>query len=239
MKTAIAAAILLIVLPAIANADVLYDDAITFGPSYAIGPPAGFPWGTPPDPGAPLFIIGLVTEVDAPFSDVMPPGAWEMTYVIQGGIGGAYGMWDDMPCSGGMFSSFYGGMMSIYLDTTPDADFMNAPTFQDGELVLQAQVQAIDITDDDPYENCPMVDDRPDVRMYFAFSGGAWLYKVMSGGIGLSAIGDGELPGHYPELVPEALRSLGYMLRIDGTMDIFGPVKTRPVTWGHVKAMYR
>jgi len=144
-----------------------------------------------------------------------------------------------MPCSGGTYVTYAGGTMSIYLDPAPDADFANTSTFRDGELVLQAQLQETGITDDDPQENCPMYDDQPDVHWYCAFTGGSWFYRVVSRGNGLTGIGKGELPGHYPELVPEALRALGYVLRIDGSLDIVGPVATQPVTWGHVKSLYK
>lgn len=239
MKTAIAAAFLLLVVPGLAAADVLYDDAITFGPSYAFGPPAGFPWGVPPDQGAPLFIFGMVSHLGAPFTDLLPAGSYEITCVLEGGTCGGYGMWDDLPCSGGMDAPFYGGTMSIYLDPTPDADFMDFNSFRDGEMVLQAQTQVTSVTDDDPYENCPMVDDRPDVRTWFLFSGGSWFHRVDSGSGAMSGLGEGEIPGHYPDNVPPALQAMGYTLRIDGTMDIFGPTAVKPTTWGHVKSLYR
>lgn len=240
MKTAVAAVLMILALSRPTQADVLYSNAITLGPSYAIGPSAGSPWTAwVNEVGRPLLIVGLVGDVGAPFSDLIPVAPHELTCVFAGATCSSVGQWDDIPCSGGTFLDYTGGTMSIYLDLTPDADFALSSTFHDGELVLQAQLQTTLVTDDDPYENCPMVDDEPDVRSFFTFSGGSWFYRVVSHGSGLSGICMGELPGHYPDLVPEPLRALGYVLRIDGNMDIFGPVATTPSTWGYVKTLYR
>jgi hypothetical protein len=235
MKTAIAAA-LLVCTAGVARADVLYSDAITFGPSYAIVPSAGFPWVFAPEYGAPLSVVGVVTAVAAPFGDLLPSPPYEITFAVSGAACDGYGMWDDFTCNrGGTDYSFTGGSISIFLDTTPDADFATPSTLQDGELVLLAQTQGIHITNDDPDGFC-VTENYPDVHMFFSFVGGSWYYRVTPGAVSFAT---GEIPGDYPDMIPEALRALGYVLRIDGGMDIFGPVRTEPVTWGRVKSMYR
>jgi hypothetical protein len=239
MKTAIAL-LLLIALPGMGMADALHDNAIVFGPSYASGPPAGFPWDPVVYVGAPLSIFGIVNNVGALFTDLLPPGSYEMTCVFEGATCDQWGAWDDFVCTGGIYGSFDGGTMSIYLDTTPDADFMSPASFRNGELVLQAQTQTTFATDDDPNVGCPMVADRPDVQTWFTFSGGSWFHRVSSGGIGMTGVGEGEVHDRYPYNVPVQLRVMGYIFPIDdGTMDIFGPVATKPTTWGHVKSLFR
>lgn len=235
MKTAVAAAGLLL-LSSLAGADVLYPDAITFGPSYVAGPPAGTPWIGGAELGTPLLIAGTVTTVQAPFADLLPGGVFEMTFVFEGATCTGGGMWDDLTCQrGGTFMTFGGGTMSMFLDATPDADFTDLDSFRDGELVLQAGIQLIDITDDDPIGFCP-TEDYPDVRMLLSFIGGSWYHRVAPGTV---SFGEGEIPGPYPDMIPEALRAIGYVLRVDGNLDVFGPVATKPTTWGRVKAMYR
>ncbi|HKW14702.1 MAG TPA: hypothetical protein VJS69_09485 [Candidatus Krumholzibacteria bacterium] len=235
MKTAIAVVLLLLALPGALHADAFYPDAIKFGPSYAIAAATGFPFFFPAF-GSPLFIAGTVTNVAAPFNDLLPAGSYELTWVASGATCNGYGNWDDFDCNrDGVDVGFAGGTISFFLDTTPDADFTNPSTFQDGELVLQAQTQAIHITNDDPDGYC-VTDNRPDVFMSFSFIGGSWLHRVAPGSL---SYGRGEIPGSYPDMIPAPLRALGYVLRIDGTINVTGPVATEPVTWGHVKSLYR
>lgn len=235
MKTVIATVLLILTSTGPANAGVLYPNAITFGPSYAIASATGFPFFFP-DFGSPLFVAGIVTGVAAPFNDLLPPGPYEITWTVSGATCSGYGNWDDFHCNrGGTDVSFSGGTISFFLDTTPDGDFANPSTFQDGELVLLAQTQAIHITNDDPDGFC-VTDNRPDVYMSFSFVGGSWYNRVAAGTL---SFGRGEIPGSYPDMIPEPLRALGYLLRIDGSMDIIGPVATEPMTWGHVKSLYR
>jgi hypothetical protein len=234
MKTAIAA-VLVICLAGVAHADIFYPDAITFGPSYAVASGAGYPDFFPPL-GSPLLVVGMVTGVTAPFDDLLPSGPYEITWIASGATCNGYGNWDDFNCNrGGTIIDFGGGTISFFLDTTPDADFTNPSTFQDGELILVANTPAMHVSNDDPDGYC-VTDDRPDVYLSFSFVGGSWFNRLAPGTV---SYGRGEIPGSYPDMIPEPLRALGYVLRIDGSIDVVGPVAAEPVTWGHVKALYR
>jgi hypothetical protein len=197
----------------------------------------GFPWGGyRPDYGDPFTIVGTVSAVAAPFTDLLPTGPYEMTLVYDGATCFEVGNWDG-PCSGGEYAAFQGGTLSFYLDTTPDADFASSSTFHDGELVLTAQMSVFYASDDDPNAGCPGVPDQPDVFASLAFTGGTWFSRVQGRGVGLPGNFEGEI--NYPGNVPAPLQALGYVLRVDGSVDVFAPVATELVTWGHVKSLYR
>ena len=231
MKTAIAA-VLFICIVGVAHADVLYPNALTFAQAYAIVPPPDF---FSPSIGAPLFIAGTVTAVAGPFADLVPGVPYELTFVVSGATCSGIEMWDDFSCQrGGTAFSFAGGELSVYLDTTPDADFMTPATFEDGELVLLAQTQYLHVIDDDPDGICLTVD-YPDVTISLSFSGGSWYHRV---GNGSSSFVEGET-SYYPWTVPDELRAVGYVLGINGAISVFGPVATEPTTWGRVKSLYR
>ena len=236
MKTAIAFGLLLLAFSPTVHAGVQYPGAITFGPAYAIADAEGFPYPFNPEYGSPLMVAGLVTSVGAPFNDLLPTGPYEVTFIIAGPTFSDYGVWDDFSCGrSGTDYSYGGGTVSFYLDTTPDADFTNPSTFQDGQLVLSASMNSIHITNDDPDGFC-LLENHPDAYMSFAFTGGSWFHRV-SGGV--VCFGNGEIPGSYPDMIPPALRPIGYVLRIDGSINVTGPVATEPSTWGRVKSLYR
>jgi hypothetical protein len=236
MKTAVAAIALLSLSADIAHSDLLYPSALTFAPAYASGPFAGFPWGTIPDFGDPITIVGTVENVAAPFVDLLPPGSYEITLVYEGATCFQAGNFDG-PCSGGEFGAFQGGTLSFYLDSTPDADFSNSSTFRDGELVLLAQMSDLYVGDDDPYAACPWMPDERDVFGGCAFTGGTWFSRVQTQGVGLEGSFESEI--NYPGNVPVPLQALGYIFRADGHIDIHGPVPVEPTTWGRVKSLYR
>jgi hypothetical protein len=237
MKTAIVAAALLCFAAFGASADALYPAALTFEPGYASGPYFGFPWWNAPKHGDPITIVGRVASVGAPFDGLLPAGVYELTYVFEGFSCAGTDMWDDMVCPrGGIGGTFQNGTLSIHLDTTPDADFTNAATFRDGDLVLFALSSQMHVTDDDPLGGCASsFPNAPDVVADLTFAGGTWFSRVSSHGIGLTGLSQGELDNN----VSAGLQALGYIFRVDGTVDIFGPVAIQPTTWGAVKALYR
>ncbi|HEU4365538.1 MAG TPA: hypothetical protein VFT13_08760 [Candidatus Krumholzibacteria bacterium] len=236
MKSIVAALIFLVAVSPDPSAEVLYPAAIVLEPGYASGPPAGFPWmGMYPDYGDPLVVVARVASVGEPFADLLPTGVYELTCVYEGSTCSAFGIWDNIPCSGGVFGTFHNGTVAFYLDTAPDADFAFPSTFRDGEQVLIAQLFHVHVNDDDPWIACPQVPDVPDVTALFSFAGGTWFSRVSSDGVGMQGMSEGELDGD----VPAPLPALGYIFRVDGTFDVYGPVAVETTTWGRVKALYR
>lgn len=236
MRTAIATLLLLMV-PALASAQFV-PNAMTFGPAYVSGPPFGFPWLSTPETNYSLTVIGFITAVQAPLKDLIPDGTFELTFVFSGAHSSSVGYFDGS-CTDGNYWAFNSSTLNVYLDTTPDGDFSNPGTFTDGEKVLTAEVSPTSVKDDDPAESCPMIEDSPDVFAQMLFTGGTWYAHVSDGGIGYYANERGEIAGHSPD-VPPALQAIGYVLRIDGEIDIWFPIMTtRASTWGAVKSMYR
>lgn len=227
-------ACLVLVCAAEASADVLYPAALTLNPGFAIGPEPPFPWMTYQALGDPLILAGTVATLGRPFDDRLPPGAHELTYVFEGLTCVEAGNFDGQ-CSGGDYAEFQGGTLTIYLDTTPDADFTNLSTFRDGDFVLVAEMSLMHTAIDDPFEGCPWLPDRPDVWSHFTFVGGLWFEDVSNEGHGFDATCGGEL---YFDVLPE-LEAIGYVCAADGIIDIDGPVAVTSVTWGAVKALYR
>ena len=235
MKTAITA-LLLLCLPTLASAE-FFANEMTFGPAYASGPPLGFPWSGTMGLNTPLTLVGVITSVGAPLKDHLPSPPYELTMVIEATSSNVGNF--DGPCTGGTYWAFYESAIAIYLDTTPDADFANPSTFRDGEMILQADVSPISIKDDDPAESCPMAEDAPDLFTQMWFTGGTWFPFVSDLGVGYYANAHAEIAGHAPDVPPE-LQALGYVLRVDGGLDLWIPVMaTKPTTWGAVKSLYR
>jgi hypothetical protein len=228
-------ACLLLVWAGGAVADPLYPAALTFETGYAFGPMPGFPWLAYSSYGAPLTWVGRVGDVGPPFDDLLPLGAYELTYSFDGSTCTEVGNWDSFTCSSGEYGVFRGGTFTLYIDSTPDADFANLTTFRDGDAVLIALTTATYVTDDDPHESCPWRSDEPDLSSFFLFVGGLWFDRVSSHGDGLEGICNGELEGS----VPSELQSLGYVFPADGIVDVYGPVPVASTTWGRVKALYR
>jgi len=77
-------------------------------------------------------------------------------------------------------------------------------------------------------------DNEPDVFTYFSFAGGTWFPRVSDDGTGLAGTSRGEMDNG----VPPGLEQL-FTFRVDGVVDVYGPVATEATTWGGVKAMYR
>jgi hypothetical protein len=217
------------------SADILaYPAALTFERGYAIGPSPPFPYQTLHALGSPLNVYGRVVDVSAVFEDLLPPGAFELTYVFEGSTCDEVGNFDG-PCSGGEYAFFHGGTLTVYLDNTPDFNFTDASTFRDGDVVLAAALSSILVGVNDPHELCPWMPDGPDVRSYFRFVGGNWFDRVNNHGDGFTGFGNGEL---YNDVPPD-LKALGYVCGIDGIVDIYAPVSVNATTWGAVKALYR
>lgn len=175
--------------------------------------------------GDPLWIVGPVLELHAPFEDVLPPaGPYEVTYAFTDLVCTATGMWDDLDHNkGGWFAEFGGGKFRVYLDESPDADFANPATFQDGELLVEAQSMWF------------VLGTEPTQLGYFRFTGGSLFDRVSKDGVGYIAENLGSIDGD----VPAALEAFGYGARSSGAIDVHVPVPVEETTWGQVKALYR
>lgn len=213
-----------------------YKSAIVFHMGYVASPSGWTPWSDIPSLGTPLWLVGTVRSFGAPINDLLPPaGTYEATYVIEG-LGWASGSyWDGPGGIYGMSSCFEGGFLRIYLDETPDANPVDASTYRDGELVLEASLHGeYCLSTSNVGYLCPYPE--PTQWGSFIFSGGSWFSHVSDGnGQGYRAYNE----GCFWESISEALRHMGYVGRSKGVIDIQGPIATEKATWGKIKALYR
>ena len=221
--------------PAPTRADeLIFPSALTFEPGFAKGPAPGFPLFNGTEIGDPLTFVGRISSVAEPFTDLLPPGGYELTYVFSGSTCVHTGIVEDLICVGSYFGDFEDGDFAIYLDTTPDADFGDLATFSDGELVLLGQPCNTTVADFDP-TGCPQRPEEDDWGAFFQFISGSWFERVSHDGVGYSGMSKGELD----YLVSSELQALGYTFRADGSVDIYRPLAVTTTTWGAVKALYR
>ena len=207
-----------------------YPSALVLGTGYATGPPQWTPWQNLPNLEDSLWIFGSVADVNAPFDALLPPGAYELTYVFD-----SYAcVWSSLGtdgCSNTAFAFFDLGSLRVYLDTTPDADFTRPATFRDGTLVLLATAHPLQLFMED---HC-VTGERFVQRTVMYFVGGAWFAHVSQNGTGFVAGNLGEFRGD----IPAGLAALGYVGQSTSVVNILVPNSVEATTWGRVKALYR
>jgi hypothetical protein len=236
VRMRILAALLMLIAATATNASSQsYESAIVFDMGYVASPGWAL-WSEFPAVGDPLWIVGTVQSLGAPINDLLPPaGAYEATYVIEGlgWVGDSY--WDGPGGIGGMSSCFEGGFLRIYVDQTPDANPVDASTYRDGELVLEASLQwQFCLSTSNVAYLCPYT--GPTQIGSFIFCGGSWFSHVRDGnGQGYRAYNE----GCFSESISETLRQMGYVGQSQGVIDIQGPISTEEATWGKIKALYR
>lgn len=236
----LAVALLATALSAVAftSARADFPGALVLGDGYGITTPTWSPWFGPlPDYGTALAVVGKVTGVAAPFDTHLPAGPYELTYTFTGLTCDGSG-WGELQCNGDDFAYFGGGMLTVYLDDTPDADYANPGTFSDGQVVLRASFASLHGLDVYWYTYCSWLEgtDHTEQHGWLQFTGGAWFDLVHDNNdVGYSATDTGEFDGD----VPDAIRQVGFTIRTTSSIDIQTPLATQTSTWGAVKALYR
>jgi hypothetical protein len=224
--------ILMLYMAGTAEADEYHDRVLVLETGLAAGPPAGFPVdAVEPIYGNGIAIEGVISEVGEFFVDLLPAGPYEITYVFAGAtcISPSSGIYP--PCPPYAWGLFTDGTLSVFLDTTPDADFTSGDTFTDGELVLFANQVEHRIWDQDPIGQCPGAEDW---TSGFSFTGGSWYPRISNPPF------LGRLRGEIDGNVPAGLTALGFTFNVQtAEIDLSYNVATRPVTWGQVKSLYR
>jgi hypothetical protein len=208
--------------------------AITFAPGYSV--PSVY-WSVEtsgpnfPNNGDHLLILGKVASFQAPFEDLDPSDpAVEFTYRMRDFAVVTTGIWDDFAHNeGGISVEYGGGILEIYRDASPDADFADASTFADGELLLSATVSKLLFV---------LYSSRfPAQTGQFAFTGGSLFDRVSEEGVALTGTNQGTFRMH-PDLIPDALENLGYNAVSETTINIDPGVAVTPTTWGRIKAHF-
>lgn len=229
----VALSIVGLALGGVARADeLIYPSALVFAPGYGSSP-SDFPLGPNlPQLNDPLRYVGRISTVNDPFTDLLPVGDYEITFLLQGALCQiASDRYGPPPCLAYPWAAFYGGSVSIYLDTSPDAVFTDESTLTDGELVLYMEgLQIILAPADypDPIQ-CPW-QDPADLFFGFEFTGGSWFERVNDESF--YSTFEGEVDAAVPPELP-------FTFHADGHIDIRKSVPTKPVTWGQMKSLYR
>jgi hypothetical protein len=208
-----------------------YDRVLVLGNGYAAGP-GGFPLGgIEPLFGDLIAMEGTIQGVNGFFEDLLPSGPYELTYVFAGTTCiSSSPAWPD--CGRGSWGLFVGGLLWVYLDMTPDADFTNGETFTDGELVLVANQVEHRVTDTDGGAVCSNSDDW---TSQFFFYDGTWFPRISDPQMMRASLG-AEIDGD----VPAGLAAVGFTFHVQsGDIAFEHIVAVEPTTWGRVKSLYR
>jgi hypothetical protein len=214
----------------------IVNPAISFGPGYAL--PSAY-WAYPnfvqapefPTAGDELLILGKVAAFQAPFEDLDPADpTLEFTYRMRNLTVDSWGIWDDFQRNeGGIFVDYRAGILEIYRDTSPDADFADAGTFADGEMILSATVDQLWLI---LYSSV-----TPPQSGNLVFTGGTLFDRVSDEGKGFTATDAGNFSMD-PDAIPDDLEALGYNALSQTTISINPGVPVSPTTWGRIKALY-
>jgi hypothetical protein len=190
---------------------------------------SGFGWedgGIPrSDPGDVLTITGVATSLDALFG--VDLGVSEATVYIHSLVSGGE-VFD--PVSGFTFIGYNGGSIEVYEDSSNDHDWGVFPpnaqqaTFTNGALLFSGDFTDFTLT---------------------LTSQGAGAYEGNIDGVGgtVAQLCDGQADCAYTfggAFTKGAGAQLpdGYHLQIDGTLEVDAAVRTEPISFGAIKALY-
>jgi hypothetical protein len=221
---------------------------LTLGATQAMGVPGpiidwdpAYGWqagGTPTNlpPGGEFKMVGTISMFGPPldFLDASDPTV-EYTFYIHGLI--SNGTVAIGPPATTIYSTTYnGGSMEVYYDTSPEASFdPNPPNagvpadFTDGTLILAGNFTSFTVT-----SNNFTAYNVGDIQGNLVFTGGAYLHLLQTaGGEQCPGLLTGGATWYPPVMIP------GYLFRHDGKLDLQCPTPARPSTWGRVKSLYR
>lgn len=171
-----------------------------------------------------LTIVGQVVAFNDPFADLNPNAAGvEYTYIMTGMMSGG-----TTPPPPYYLTNYSGGTFRIYEDTSPDADFANLATFQDGTLILEGAFSGFHIW-------TTTLGGHQDSD--FQFTGGSLFSRVSQYGVGFIGTDTGTFSVS-STIVPQARRDQGYFGESNTKLDVTNPVATEPSTWGRIKNQY-
>ncbi len=181
--------------------------------------------------GDELVILGTVAQFQEPFEDLDANAVGvEYTYVFDGLIS----MGTTQGGSGSFLNyttNYNGGSFRIYEDTTPDMDWADPATFQDGTMILSGTFSGFHIV---TYSFICSGSENADLQ----FTGGTLFDRVSSGGVGTTGINT-PLFNLCADTVPDNLEALGYFARSDTKLDIVPPTPVKPTSWSLIKQLYK
>jgi hypothetical protein len=183
--------------------------------------------------GGQLHIVGTISAFGGPLADLnanIP--AREYTLYMTGMVSNGTVITPVGSLGNFYYTSYTGGTISIYEDTTPDADFginppngtAPSPTFTDGTVILTGTVSGFYWQTND-FSGYSSGNAEADIT----WTGGTRYSDVnpcpslFTGGL-----------SWLPSLMIE-----GYLFRHDGKIDLECPTPARNSTWGRMKSLYR
>lgn len=170
-----------------------------------------------------LTVVGMVVAFNDPFADLDPdvPGI-EYTYIMTGMVS------QGTVLAGTYNTNYAGGTFRIYEDTTPDADFGNLASFQDGALILEGAFSGF---------HTATRNTTGSQNADFQFTGGTLFNRVSQSGVGFIGVNTGNFSVS-DTFVPVTQRDQGYFAKSDTKLDVTQPVATESSTWGRIKNQY-
>lgn len=187
----------------------------------------------PPD-SVSIIILGTVSETGPPVEgiDTADPGV-EITYVLDGMSHPEVRLWDSVDGEyGGMTYVFQTGSFRLYFDNSPDLDFFDPATFQDGQLLLEGTLSEYFVYSGSGYP-CPQC--FPGHRGWVDFTGGDLFALVSRNGAGYRGLIEQTSLGDAPL---DSLITPGRNFPTHGWMTLYIPVATEETTWGNIKRLY-
>jgi len=180
-----------------------------------------------------IVILGTVSDAGPPIEGIATgdPGV-EITYVLDGMSNPNVGFWDSTDLSyGGMIYIFQSGSFRLYSDNSPDRDFSDPATFQDGQLLLEGTLSDYEIGS----SGYPCLECVPAHWGWVDFTDGDLFSLVSRNGAGYrgwieqTSLGDAPL---------DSLISPGRSFPTHGWLTLYVPVATLETTWGRIKRLY-
>jgi hypothetical protein len=204
-----------------------YPSSIVLQTGKVLGPPnwvVGFP-----RVGDTLTVVGLVDHFNNPLEDLgASSDSIEYTYVFSNLV---CAFAANVHCTNGIEYSaadFPEGTLRVYLDESPDASFLDASSFFNGEVLLEAEVTSLNFGSCDYW--------NPNIaRGEIQFTGGRLFPRVSEDEIGWRGTTDGS----YLMIDDETLIGLGYVLSFESTISLVDPTSVEPMTWGRLKNHFR
>jgi hypothetical protein len=223
LGAALAAMVLMAAMPAHAAGPMIdWDPAFFFDP-------ASTPTSSPP--GSELKIVGTISHFDDVLADLNAnlPG-FEYTFYAAGLIStGTVAV--GPPATTFYTTTYVGGTIDIYEDTTPDATFDPNPpndsvpsTFQNGTLILSGSFTSF-VTQTNNFTAF----DTGNAEGTIQWTGGTLVERVQE----CPGLFNGGLTWLPSLLIP------GYLFRHDGKVDRNCPTPEQGSTWGTIKKLYR
>jgi hypothetical protein len=182
-----------------------------------------------------IVILGTVSDAGPPLDGIVTddPGR-EITYILDGMSDPGEWLWDSQDGEyGGYGYEFQDGSFRLYSDNTPDRDFSNPATFQDGQLLLEGTLSEYVVYAGSDYP-CPQC--FPGHFGWVDFTGGDLFALVSQDGVGYRGWIEQTSLGEAPL---DSLITPGRSFPTHGSMTLYVPVATVETTWGRIKARYR